>query len=213
MKAAFVALALALVPATAIGGDYRNPTPGKDVALQISGMHLVKVRRNLVYTPGLRLDVYRPRTATEPVPAVLFVHGRTSAESPKDWGQYVGWGQLAAASGLAGVTFNHYGEPADIVAAIRYVRANASRLGIDAKRLCVASFSAGVHPTLLTALEGKAGKLSVRGCVLRLARRRPATALAGHLSPRRQPSRSRRQGGRRRPRHQQLDRPLCRQGK
>lgn len=159
MKAAFVALALALVPATAIGGDYRNPTPGKDVALQISGMHLVKVRRNLVYTPGLRLDVYRPRTATKPVPAVLFVHGRTSAESPKDWGQYVGWGQLAAASGLAGVTFNHYGEPADIVAAIRYVRANASRLGIDAKRLCVASFSAGVHPTLLTALEGKAGKL------------------------------------------------------
>ena len=71
----------------------------------------------------------------------------------------MGWGQLAAASGLAGVTFNHHDELPDIAAAIRYVRANAARLGIDGKRLCVASYSAGVHPTMLTALKGSAGPL------------------------------------------------------
>jgi acetyl esterase/lipase len=160
MRAVLVALALVLVP-TALAGadDYRNPTRGKDVALQIPGMHLAKVRRNLVYRSGLRMDVYRPRNATGRLPAILFVHGRTGDPSPKDWGQYVGWGQLAAASGFAGVTFNHHDDPAEVAAAIRYVRANAARLGIDGRRLCVAGFSAGVHPALLTALQETAGRL------------------------------------------------------
>src|SRR5688572_22727686 len=88
---AVVALVLAPV---ALAGDYRNPTAGRDVVLQIPGMHLAKVQRNLVYKPYLRLDVYRPRSARGRLPAVLFFHGRTGADSPKDWGQYVGWGQL-----------------------------------------------------------------------------------------------------------------------
>ena len=138
---------------------YRNPTAGRDVALQIPGMHLAKVRRNLVYKPGLHMDVYRPRNATRPLPAVLFVHGSTGAESPKDWGQYVGWGQLAAASGLAGVTFNHLEDLSDVSAAIRFVRKNGARLGIDGTRLCVAGYSSGVHPALLTALNGSVGRL------------------------------------------------------
>jgi dienelactone hydrolase len=158
VRGALVAVMLFVVLATPASA-YRNPTAGRDVALQIPGMHLAKVRRNLVYKPGLRMDVYRPRAATRPLPAVLFVHGTTGNESPKDWGQYVGWGQLAAASGLAGVTFNHQEDPADIAAAIRYVRRNGTRLGIDGTRLCVAGFSAGVHPAVLTALDGSAGKL------------------------------------------------------
>lgn len=158
MRAIVVAAALALVLASPASA-YRNPTAGRDVALQIPGMHLAQVRRNLVYKPGLKMDVYRPRNATRSLPAVLFVHGTTGADSPKDWGQYVGWGQLAAASGLAGVTFNHEEDVADIAAAIRYVRANGPRLGIDGKRLCVAGYSAGVHPALLTALDGSVGRL------------------------------------------------------
>jgi acetyl esterase/lipase len=160
VRAALVFLALALVPAgLAADNAYRNPTRGKDVALQIPGMHLAKVRRNLVYRSGLKLDVYRPRNASGRLPAVLFAHGRTGETSPKDWGQYVGWGQLAAASGLAGVTFNHHDNSADVAAAIRYVRANGPRLGIDGSRICVAGFSAGVHAALLTALRETAGKL------------------------------------------------------
>jgi acetyl esterase/lipase len=158
VRAAALAAALVLVP-TALAGDYRNPTSGKHVALQIPGMHLAKVRRDLVYRPGLRLDVYRPQNATGPLPAVLFVHGRTGDSSPKNWGQYVGWGQLAAASGLAGVTFNHYDDPAEVAAAIRFVRKYAKQLGIDGARLCVAGYSAGVHPALLTALKETEGRL------------------------------------------------------
>ena len=158
MRALVVGLVLA-VAATAFAGDYRNPTRGREVALQIPGMHLAKVRRDVVYTPGLKLDVYRPRTATTRLPAVLFAHGRTCEASPKEWGQYVGWGQLAAASGLAGVTFNHRDDPADVAAAIRYVRANGPKLGIDGSRICVVGFSAGVHPALLTALQESAGRL------------------------------------------------------
>jgi len=122
-------------------------------------MHLAQVRRNLVYAPGGRMDVYRPRAAGGTLPAVLFVHGTSRDESPKDGGLFVGWGQLAAATGVAGVTFNHNGVQEDTERAIRYIRRNGPRLGIDGDRLCLASFSAGVTPAMLVALKGSAGKL------------------------------------------------------
>lgn len=149
-----VAAALALVgPA-----GYVNPTPGKDVALQIPGMHRAEVRRNLVYAPGRAMDVYRAPGASRALPAVLFVHG-SGGQGLKDAGVYVGWGQLAAASGLVGVTFDNEGFQTDVEAAIRFVRRNAKRLGIDGGRLCVAGYSAGVLPALLVALKGTVGKL------------------------------------------------------
>jgi dienelactone hydrolase len=134
---------------------YVNPTPGRDIALQIPGMHRAAVRRNLVYAPDLTMDVYRPRGVNRRLPAVLFVHG-SGGQALKDAGVFVGWGQLAAATGLAGVTFNHYGVQADIQTAIRYVRRNARRLLIDGDRLCVAGYSAGVLPSMLIALKGGA---------------------------------------------------------
>lgn len=159
MRAVVVALLLAFVP-TALAGDYRNPTAGAVVALQLPGMHLAKVKRNVPYKAGLALDVYRPTRASGRLPAVLFVHGAPrGSQSPKAEGVFVGWGQLAAASGLAGVTFDHQQDPADVQAAVRYVRRNAVRLGIDGSRLCVAGFSAGVQLSMLPALQGKLGTL------------------------------------------------------
>jgi acetyl esterase/lipase len=150
----FAAAAVAVAGASA----YVNPTPGKAIALQIPGMHRADVRRDLDYAPGQRLDVYRPRGVRRPLPAVLFVHG-TGGQNLKDAGVFVGWGQLAAASGLAGVPFDNYGTQADVAAAIRYVRRHGRRLGIDGDRLCVASFSAGVLPAMLVALKETAGRL------------------------------------------------------
>jgi acetyl esterase/lipase len=159
MRAFVVVLLLALVP-TALAGDYRNPTDGAVVALQLPGMHLARVTRNVSYKAGLALDVYRPARASKRLPAVLFVHGAPrGSQSPKADGVFVGWGQLAAASGLAGVTFDHHQDPADVQAAVRYVRRNAARLGIDGSRLCVAGFSAGVQVSMLPALQGKLGAL------------------------------------------------------
>ena len=144
-----------LAPQRARSAEYVNPTPGRGIALQIPGMHRAAVRRNLVYAADLRMDVYRPRGVNRPLPAVLFVHG-SGGQDLKDAGVFVGWGQLAAASGLAGVTFNHYGAQADIMAAIRYVRRNARRLGIDGDRLCVAGYSAGALPSMLIAVKQSA---------------------------------------------------------
>jgi acetyl esterase/lipase len=46
-------------------------------------------------------DIYRPTNAHAPLPAVIFVHGDGPPEMgpAKEWGQYRGWGRLAAASG------------------------------------------------------------------------------------------------------------------
>jgi dienelactone hydrolase len=117
-----------------------------DIALQVPRMHEAVVNADVVYSRRLRLDVYRPRGSRpdERFPAVLLVHGRTDDPSPKDWGIYVGWGQLLAAHGLAGIPFNHRGDPADIRTALDAVRERAGELGVDGERLGLASFSAGV---------------------------------------------------------------------
>jgi len=152
-------LALALASAGA-GADYRNPTVGSAIALQLPGMHLAKVTRNQTYVAGYALDVYRPRRASTRLPAVLFFHGAPRGnDSPKNDGVFVGWGQLVAASGLVGVVLNHGEDPAHVVAAVRYVRRHAARLGIEATRLCVAGFSAGVQVAMLPALKGELGML------------------------------------------------------
>jgi acetyl esterase/lipase len=116
------------------------------------------VRRDFVYKSGdprLKLDVYTPPGLAkgERRPAVLFIHGGTPPQTnPKDWGVFVSWGRLVAASGMVGVTFTHrLGFPrtmltegaADVSDAVAYVRANADALGVDRERLCLAAFSAG----------------------------------------------------------------------
>ena len=161
MKPGIAAAAIALfLASTAAGGDYRNPTAGSAIALQLPGMHLAKVTRNQTYAAGYALDVYRPRGITRRLPAVVFVHGSArGSESPKSDGVFVGWGQLAAASGLAGVVLDHGEDPAHVVAAVRYLRKHAARLGIDGTRLCVAGFSAGVQVAMLPTLKGELGRV------------------------------------------------------
>lgn len=153
--------ALALAATTSAGAreSYRNPTPGAEIVLQVPGMHRAAVLRDVVYARrvgrALGLNVYRPRGSRRSarLPGVLLVHGRTDDPSPKDWGIYVGWGQLLAAHGLAAIPFNHRGEPADVRAALAAVRARGGELGVDSTRLCIASFSAGVPTGLAVALR------------------------------------------------------------
>jgi len=70
---------------------------------------------------------------------------------PKEWGVFISYGQLAAASGWVGVTFNHRfyaldrvrDAQADVDDLIAYVRANATTLGIDPDRLTLWAVSGG----------------------------------------------------------------------
>jgi dienelactone hydrolase len=150
---------IALLVGVAAGDDYRNPTVGRELALQIPGMHRAVVQKDVVYARrggrALALDVYRPRGARagQRLPAVLLVHGTTSDPSPKDWGVYVGWGQLLAANRLAGIPFNHRGVSGDVRSALAYVRRHGAALGVDSRRVCVASFSGGVPVGLGAALR------------------------------------------------------------
>jgi dienelactone hydrolase len=152
MRLALVAaVALLLVPGAAA---YKNPTPGRALVLQIPGMHRAKVKRNVVYrqSPRLKMDVYRPRSGKGPLPAVLL--GGPPGFG-KDSPQKIGWAQLISASGMAAVAFDIRSDrfqvtPAppsnDVAAAITYVRAHATRLGIDPSRLCTLGFSFGTAP-------------------------------------------------------------------
>lgn len=173
-----VCLALLTLPATAAARQQPAPTPTprpslhdlvmKPVVYSVQGMEKVTVKSNLKYTdadnPNLLMDVYTPPGLAkgERRPAVIFIHGSAGAEArAKDWGVYVSWGRLAAASGLVGVTFTHrlgYPKPflidaeSDVRAAVNYVRAHADALGVDGDRLCLAAYSGG-GPLLSAAMR------------------------------------------------------------
>lgn len=175
---ALLCLALSTLPATAEARrQTEQPTPTrpslrdlvmKPVVYGVPGMERVAVKSNLKYTaadnPHLLMDVYTPPGLAkgERRPAVLFIHGSAGAEArAKDWGIYVSWGRLAAASGMVGVTFTHrlgYPKPllndaaSDVEAAVAYVRANADALGVDKDRICLAAYSGG-GPLLSAALR------------------------------------------------------------
>ena len=168
MRARLAAFSVtALLVGVAAGDDYRNPTIGRELALQVPGMHRATVEKDVVYARrggrALKLDVYRPRgsPANQRLPAVLLVHGTTSDPSPKDWGVYVGWGQLLAANRLAGIALNHRGVSGDVRSALAYVRRRGAALGVDPRRICVASFSGGVPIGLGVALRDGAIKCAL----------------------------------------------------
>ena len=130
------------------------------IVYRVDGMAHVDVRRGLIYRADagteLLTDIYLPpgRPPASRVPAVFFIHGgpiHPAMMAPREWGVYRSYGELAAASGFAGVVFNHrfYSlagaetAQADVKAAVDYVRAAADDLGIDPDRIVLWAFSGG----------------------------------------------------------------------
>ncbi len=129
------------------------------------------VRPDIAYktveSGDLLMDVYYPADyeGETRLPAVIYVHGDGSPEflkNAKDRACYVSWGQLAAASGFIGITFNHrssqmptklYDAAKDVDDLLAYVRKNSSSLGIDANALCIWTCSAGSPFGLRSALR------------------------------------------------------------
>ncbi len=148
-------------------GDFRL----RPVVYAISGMEQATVQKDIVYKTvdgnELKLDVYYPSDydGETRLPAVLFVHGDGPPEFLKDakeWAAYISWGQLAAAMGLIGVTFNHrstemltklYDAASDVDDLIEFVRDDSKMLGIDANRLGIWVCSAGGTIGLRSALR------------------------------------------------------------
>ena len=146
-----------------------RPQPPKElftsrIVYSVPGMDRAQVLRDRVYArpdgQELRADVYLPPglAADARRPAVVFIHGGPlppgadpSMPKPKDWGLFRSYGELAAASGLVGVTFNHrlyslaaYDDSAaDVKAVLEHVRASAAELHVDPDRIAVWAYSGG----------------------------------------------------------------------
>jgi hypothetical protein len=130
-------------------------------------MDAVVVQRDVAYRKTdmgpLTMDLYYP-SGTPPAtgrPAVIFVTGfsdpgaqRMMGRRFKDMGSFTSWGQLAARSGLIGITYENH-EPADVRELVEFVEQNAAHLGIKARRLGIWSCS-GHAPNALSLLMDKA---------------------------------------------------------
>lgn len=98
-----------------------------------------------------RVDFYLPEAAT-PSPAIVFVHGGPIAAdlrpTPRDWPVYRGYGSLAAARGVVGVTLDHRlhhpgGYPLAATDVAEAVRAAREHPRVAADRIAMWFFSGG----------------------------------------------------------------------
>jgi acetyl esterase/lipase len=136
------------------------PDFSKRIVYNVDGMRRVVAKTDLVYKSDgdtkLLMNVYAPPSLASDVrlPVIFFVHGGPIPADmlrPTEWGVFKSYGELVAASGFIGVTFNHrlFGQTdyarsqADVVAAIDYVRSHAQELRVDADRIALWIYSGG----------------------------------------------------------------------
>jgi acetyl esterase/lipase len=126
----------------------------------------VKVEKDVVVGKGgdtdLRCDIYRPPAGTEKRMALVHFHGGGFARGSKDTltGKATsisarGYASIAAQYRLSGVA-KWPSQIDDAKTHIRWVRANASSLGIDPRRIAIVGYSAGGHIALYTASQADA---------------------------------------------------------
>src|SRR5581483_1713199 len=142
---------------------------GFGLAAQISNTSKapgVKVEKDVVIGKGgdidLHCDIYRPPAGTEKRMALVHFHGGGFARGSKDTlaGQVTpitarGYVSIAAQYRLSGVA-KWPAQIEDAKTHIRWVRANASSLGIDPKHIAIVGHSAGGHIALFTAGQADA---------------------------------------------------------
>ena len=150
-------------------GQTPPPNPAREAA---------NVDRDIVYGKGgtvdLQCDIYKPPAASSKRMAILHFHGGGFAGGNKNnLGarlqslSALGYVNIAVQYRLAGVA-RWPAQMEDVKAAIRWTRANASKLGIDPARIGVAGYSAGGHLALFAAgtqnvaqYEGSGGNAGV----------------------------------------------------
>jgi len=137
----------------------RPPLVARDLFIGVSSP-AVRVEEHLVASvdgQDLRLDLYRPLGDHPPLPGVVMVHGGSwQSGSRKDFpalNRYLaGRGYVVAAvSYRFSPRFRYPAARDDVVAAITFLKRNASRLGLDASRLALVGRSAGGQLALIVA--------------------------------------------------------------
>lgn len=105
------------------------------------------------------MDVVRPKASSaEPLPAVLLVHGGGFRAGSRE--SYLPMAAKLAEKGYVAATVSYRLAPRhqfpaaveDVKAAVRFLRANATRFNIDGERICAMGGSAGGHLVLFLGL-------------------------------------------------------------
>jgi dienelactone hydrolase len=157
-------------PAERVDPEWLKTQLPKRILYSVPGMERIKPRKDVVWKRvdgvELKLDLYTPpgKPRNRPLPVVVFIHGgpipANLRTEPKDWSSYISYGQLAAASGFVGVTFNYRfyamnrlsDAQRDVNDLVTYLRANNATLGIDPDRITLWAFSGG-GPMLSSAMR------------------------------------------------------------
>jgi len=151
------------------GAYAQSPEPiGREVPSNVT------VERDLVYASygkrDLRLDLYLPATrGDEPLPAIVVIRGGGWLEGDKE-----GFAPMAAAlaeRGFAAASIEYRASPEavfpaaveDTKAAVRWLRANAGKFGLDAGSIGAFGGSAGAHLALYLGVTAGVSKLEGGG--------------------------------------------------
>jgi len=154
------------IPKEADAGDDGYPQTRVTFSNGVVGMPAIMYAQPLHFRP-LTLDLYLPpqATAQHPLPLIIYVHGGAWVlGTPRGQTVIGGWPDILAALAtrgyvVAGVSYRLDGEahfPAaiqDVKTAIRFLRANAVRYGIDPKQAAIWGPSAGGQLAALAAVS------------------------------------------------------------
>lgn len=122
-----------------------------------------EIRRSIVFSGSLELDLYLPTESPGPSPAVVYIHGGGWSSGTRD--QFRPQAIHMASNGFVGAAIDYRLAPDhvfpaalhDAKAAVRWLRANASTYNIDPSRIGAAGGSSGGHlAALLGTTEGVA---------------------------------------------------------
>jgi acetyl esterase/lipase len=151
---------IAAIVSVALWGQIAQPILAKPRPAEITN---AAVQRDLVYKRvngrALALDLYCPEKFSSPLPVIIWLHGGGWSRGRKE-GHSPALSLVDGGYAVASVDYRLTGMapfPAqieDCKAAVRWLRANASKYNLDPDRIGVWGFSAGGH---LAALLGTSG--------------------------------------------------------
>ncbi len=145
----------------------------KLIDMNIDVPEMVKMEKDVEYGKGgdvsLKLDLYSPKNLTKPAPAVVLIHGGAWKMGHRSMYHYYctklaerGYVAVTVSYRLTGVaTFPAAVE--DVKCAVRWMRANAERLGVDPDRIAAMGGSAGGHLAMLLGYSSDVPELEGNG--------------------------------------------------
>jgi acetyl esterase/lipase len=158
-----VAGQLCLGPLGSLHGQQPSAQPPEGITFE----------RDVSYGTGggeeLKLNLARPKNSNGPLPCVVVIHGGAWRAGNKNAHDKQTWD--FAQRGYVSVTVGYrfcpkYRFPAqveDVKCAVRFLRANAQKYGVDPDRIGAVGFSAGAHLSMMLGVMGKGDGLEGEG--------------------------------------------------